>query len=267
MVTVRDPVGTTQDVEGAHGSAFDRVGAFQVGFNEGVQRCSELLEDPLPLLSNPFLNQDDFLNDGDLPYGFDEGSIIPLVVTALNLYWTFDAGGAGIDFPELTLVPVSSTDEIECPDLSRGRSSTPPSVCLSTNEVYFDEPFAEELYNDPIEGRADFAVGYLLATGWAEEAQILLGSPLTGEPRALANDCLVGAWTADMLPGRELRPEEGESRGLISPGDLDEAVLAAITLGDPGLHDDRIGSAFEKIDSFREGVLGGIPVCTERING
>ena len=133
--------------------------------------------------------------------------------------------------------------------------------------MYFDEPFAEDLYNDPIEGRADFAVGYMLATGWAEEAQILLGSPLTGEPRALANDCLVGAWTADMLPGRELRPEEGESRGLISPGDLDEVVLAAITLGDPGLHDDRIGSAFEKIDSFREGVLGGIPVCIERING
>ncbi len=118
MVTVRDPVGTTQDVEGAHGSAFDRVGAFQVGFHEGVQRCSELLEDPLPLLSNPFIDQDDFLNDGDLPYGFDEGSIVPLVVTALNLYWTFDAGGAGIEFPELTLVPVSSTDEVECPDLT-----------------------------------------------------------------------------------------------------------------------------------------------------
>jgi predicted metalloprotease len=133
--------------------------------------------------------------------------------------------------------------------------------------VYFDEPFAEQLYDDPIEGNADFAVGYMLATGWAEEAQVLLGSPLTGEARALANDCLVGAWTADMLPGRELRPEEGDSRGLISPGDLDEAVLAAITLGDPGLHDDRIGSAFEKIDSFREGVLGGIPVCTDRING
>ena len=67
---------------------------------------------------------------------------------------------------------------------------------------------------------------------------------------------------------RPLRPEEGESRaGQVSPGDLDEAVLAAITIGDPGFGDDRIGSAFEKIDSFREGVLGGIPACTERING
>jgi predicted metalloprotease len=266
MVTVRDPVGTTQDVEGAHGSAFDRVGAFQVGFTQGAQRCSEILDDPLPVLSGGFLDEVDFLNDGDLPYGFEESDIIPLVVTALNLYWTFDAGGAGIEFPELTLVPVSSTEEIPCPDLS-GPVEQTAAVCVSTNEVYFDEPFARQLYNDPIEGRADFAVGYLLGTGWAERAQIGLGSQLTGEPRALANDCLVGAWTADMLPGRELRPEEGDSRGQVSPGDLDEAVLAAITIGDPGSGDDRVGSAFEKIDSFREGVLGGIPACIERING
>ena len=173
-------------------------------------------------------------NEGDLPYGFEPDDIVPLVVTALNLYWTFDAGGAGIEFPELTLVPVSSSDEISCDDIS-GPVEQTAVVCPSTNEVYIDEPFAEQLYNDPIEGRADFAVGYLIATGWAEEAQIQLGSPLTGEPRALANDCLVGAWTADMLPGRELRPEEGDSRGQVSPGDLDEAVLAAITVGDPGL--------------------------------
>ena len=269
MVTVRDPVGITQEVEGAHGSAFDRVGAFQVGFTQGAQRCSEILEDPLPLMPNEFLSDLDAFNEGDLPYGFDpETDIIPLVVDALNLYWTFDAGGAGIEFPELTLVPVSSTDEISCPDLSPPVVEQTAVVCSSTNEVYFDEPFAEQLYNDPIEGRADFAVGYLIATGWAEEAQLLLGSPLTGETRALANDCLVGAWSADMLPGRPLRPEEGEARaGQASPGDLDEAVLAAITIGDPGFGDDRIGSAFEKIDSFREGVLGGIPACTERING
>jgi predicted metalloprotease len=268
MVTVRDPVGTTQDVEGAHGSAFDRVGAFQVGFTQGAQRCSEILDDPLPLMPNEFLSLDDFENDGDLPYGFDPATdIIPLVVDALNLYWTFDAGGAGVVFPELTLVPVSSTDEIACDDLS-GPVEQTAVVCPSTGEVFVDEPFAEQLYNDPIEGRADFAVGYLIATGWAEAAQILLDSPLTGEPRALANDCLVGAWSADMLPGRPLRPEEGDARaGQASAGALDEAVLAAITIGDPGFRDDRIGSAFEKIDSFREGVLGGIPACIERISG
>ena len=32
MLSVRDPVGTNQFVPGGHGSAFDRVGAFQEGF-------------------------------------------------------------------------------------------------------------------------------------------------------------------------------------------------------------------------------------------
>jgi predicted metalloprotease len=266
MVTVRDPVGISQQVEGAHGSAFDRVGAFQVGFNQGAARCADLLDDPLPLVVNELTTLDDFANEGDLNYGFGPQDIIPLVVDALNLYWTFDAGGAGIDFPELALVPVSSTGEIECPDVS-GPVEQTAVVCPSTATVFFDEPFAERLYNDPIEGRADFAVAYMIATGWAEQAQILLDSGLTGEARALANDCLVGAWSADMLPGRELRPEEGDSRGQASPGDLDEAVLAAITVGDPGFGDDRVGSAFEKIDSFRSGVLGGIPACVEQISG
>ena len=54
MTKVSDPVGLNQFVEGGHGSAFDRVGAFQVGFNEGVARCAELLDSPLPLSLNQF---------------------------------------------------------------------------------------------------------------------------------------------------------------------------------------------------------------------
>jgi predicted metalloprotease len=123
---------------------------------------------------------------------------------------------------------------------------------------------ARALYEDPIEGRADFAVAYLVALGWAELVQSRLGSTLAGEERALASDCLVGAWTRDLDPFRENRPGEGDDRGTISPGDLDEAVVAAITLGDPAFDDDVIGSAFEKIDSFRQGVLEGLESCTAR---
>ncbi len=54
MIQVRDPVGVDQFTEGGHGSAFDRVGAFQTGFTEGVARCAELIDDPLPLVPNIF---------------------------------------------------------------------------------------------------------------------------------------------------------------------------------------------------------------------
>ena len=52
MITVRDPIGVDQFAAGGHGSAFDRVGAFQVGFTEGAARCAELIDDPLPLVPN-----------------------------------------------------------------------------------------------------------------------------------------------------------------------------------------------------------------------
>jgi len=50
----------------------------------------------------------------------------------------------------------------------------------------------------------------------------------------------------------------------LSPGDLDEAIRMAILFGDEGANVNRFGSPFEKIESFRTGVLGGIDACNAR---
>ncbi len=50
----------------------------------------------------------------------------------------------------------------------------------------------------------------------------------------------------------------------MSAGDLDEAVVTAVALGDEASTTDIVGTAFEKIDSFRAGVLGGLPACQNR---
>ena len=77
--------------------------------------------------------------------------------------------------------------------------------------------------------------------------------------------------TASPVCGRsDLIPPEGEELGeqlYISPGDLDEAVSTALVIGDAGLDSDQMGSAFEKIDFFRAGVLGGLDECNARIAG
>jgi hypothetical protein len=83
---------------------------------------------------------------------------------------------------------------------------------------------------------------------------------LTDEPRALLDDCLTGAWLRDDLPP----VPEDRTLGL-SAGDLDEAVVTAIVRGDPASDTNINGSAFEKIDAFRSGVLGGMQACQERI--
>ena len=73
MLAVRDPVGTDQFVPGGHGSAFDRVGAFQEGFNDGPGRCAELLDDALPLMPNEFQpNTLDQVLGGNAPYDCEE---------------------------------------------------------------------------------------------------------------------------------------------------------------------------------------------------
>jgi predicted metalloprotease len=141
--------------------------------------------------------------------------------------------------------------------------------CAATNEVLFDESVGRVLYDD----FGDFAIGYVIGLAWADAAQTALGSSLQGEPRALASDCFVGAWISTAIPGFDpvISPTTTaasiERPMTVSPGDLDEAVQTALIVGDPGLGDDREGSAFEKIAALRRGVLNGLPTCLAEITG
>jgi predicted metalloprotease len=255
MIAVRDPVGTDQFDTGGHGSAFDRVGAFQVGFVEGPTRCAGLLDDPLPLVDNSQIVAD--ANPGNAPYGFGEREIGSIVVNDLNAYWPEALGAAGASLPTLEVVPIGEDRVVECADAA-ATNGTGVVYCPSTQQVFFDEALAIELY----ERFGDFVVGYLFGGAWSEAAQHALGSPLSGEERLLASDCLTGAWVATLIPD-----ESGQTpRGTwIESGDLDEAIQTALILGDEGSGDNVLGSGFEKIAAFREGVFGGFDACTQRI--
>ena len=90
------------------------------------------------------------------------------------------------------------------------------------------------------------------------------------KPRALASDCLVGAWIGsriDLDSGPENTLAPTTPGMVVSPGDLDEAVKTALEVGDRGLGDNREGSAFEKIAAMRRGVLNGLPTCIAEITG
>jgi hypothetical protein len=52
---------------------------------------------------------------------------------------------------------------------------------------------------------------------------------------------------------------------VLSAGDLDEAIITAIDRSDERTDTDEFGSAFEKVDAFRTGVLGGLNVCRSEI--
>lgn len=258
MLEVRDPVGLDQLTPGGHGSGFDRVGAFQEGFTDGPVRCGELIDNPLPLMPNEFTGLEDFQNEGNAPFGYNEGQLLEFLPADLNTYWDVDA--AVPNFDPITLVPVQTLDEAQCSDISSGLERG-AAYCPSSNTVFLNEPVMLDLYRQSVFG--DFSVGYLIGVAWAEAAQHALGSVLSGEQRELINDCLAGAWVKTVIPvDNELpEPRDPTREATVSPGDLDEAVRTVILIGDRGANDNVIGSPFEKIDAFRDGVLGGLDAC------
>ena len=267
MLEVRDPVGVDQYTPGGHGSGFDRVGAFQVGFLQGVQRCATIVDDPLPLMPNEFNDPADVRSQGNAPFGYGADELFGFLPEDLDLYWADQLDAEVPGFDGLTLVPVDQPSDVQCAGELRGRFDDGVVLCPDTATVYLNEPVAFDLYQQA-STFGDFSIGYLLGTSWAEAVQEARGSELTGEARALRSDCLTGAWVKTVIPVMndsgvyELPTPRLEDRtAAVSPGDLDEAVRTVILIGDASADDDVIGSPFEKIDAFRGGVLGGLDAC------
>ena len=269
MVAVKDPTivfdengnPTGLDVfEGnAHGTAFDRVGAFENGFLGGAVACMAMETDPLPLLNLQFDYEagTDIESQLDLPYDADAGgvSLEQNLVDDLTRFWV----GAVADFgpPAIESYPHDGPYP-ECSDVDEASFPFGAFYCPSTNTLLYDDGYARALYRT----YGDFSVGYIISNAWSDAAQTQLGSSLTGEKRTLINECLTGAWTKDIIPSGD--PEQTFT---ISPGDLDEAVETALILGTEDIGDNQMGSAFEKIEFFRAGVLGGVTECNNRITG
>ena len=122
MIQVRDQPGTGATGEAAHGTAFDRVGAFQDGFINGASQCATYPENKPTVLS--------FGYDLDVPIDQQENApfestsadpsqpndILSLVVAELNVFWPPLVDG----MPELTLSPYDGDPESECSDLPDG---------------------------------------------------------------------------------------------------------------------------------------------------
>jgi predicted metalloprotease len=262
MIQVRDPVDV--DVENnpdAHGTGFDRVGAFQDGFTNGALACRSYFETPPELVPVAFDASDE--NQGNLPWIDDNpldpakpNDIVSLIPADLERFWLTQANALGGTFTAPALTRFSDGGALpECAGLSVDDIVNNIIYCPSRNELLVSDERAFSLADDPLTG--DMSVGYLLSTGYGDSVLTQLGDSTAGEDRRLLTDCLTGAWTADIIPGR------GNSTGklLLSAGDLDEAIITAIAEADETSDTDINGGAFEKVASFRKGVLDGAQAC------
>jgi hypothetical protein len=98
----------------------------------------------------------------------------------------------------------------------------------------------------------DNAVGMLLGDLFARAVQDRRGQPTRDKNGQLAVDCLAGSWVNDLLT------RDGKSDIRLSPGDLDEAVSALLAFGRAG---ESGTTAFDRIASYRKGVISGLKAC------
>ena len=266
MIYVRDPIeGAGLNDPDAHGTGFDRVGAFQDGFVGGVTRCVPFFTSPPTLVDIPFDPTD--ANAGNLPL-IDPApdatngpiDIITLIPESLRLFWVALAQANAVTFTAPTLAPFATNGPYPtCAGIDEAAYSGNVVYCAADNTIYWDQDVMQTLSEEP----GDMSVGYLFSNAYSEAVQTALASTRTGEPRALFDDCLTGAWVAYIVPDATgSLPNDGRTDTLqLSAGDLDEAVVTAIGRSDVSTGTNIAGSAFEKIDAFRKGVLGGLNSC------
>jgi predicted metalloprotease len=269
MIFVSDPVeGNGLAEEGAHGTGFDRVGAFQDGFEGGAARCATFFtEDRVSkLIDIPFDYSD--TNAGNLPLvdpnpdpSKGPADIVTLIPEGLDQFWVPLADANGVPFTKPTFSPFPGAGPYPtCDGIDPSQYPNGVLFCPGDNTIYWDQDFAASMAADPLTG--DMSVGYLFADAYSDAIQTALRSKKAGESRALLNDCLTGAWVASTVPSDT---QSADAVLTLSAGDLDEAIVTAIARADQSTDTNVNGSAFEKIDAFRTGVLGGLNVCRNEI--
>jgi predicted metalloprotease len=250
ILEFRDSPGTSADDEGAHGSAFDRLGSFQDGLEGGAPACEAYAASPPVVLELPFNSLDDQQTQGDMPLE----TLVDSVPADLDRFWGALLERSGTPFEGLSGTVQTYAGGGPYPGCS---SLTPEDFeqgvvyCPSPEFVAYEQGGSNARLHNTI---GDFSVGVLFADRWAEAVQHHLGLSTEGAPAALQRDCLTGVWVEDVVP----RPTR-EQAFAISPGDLDEAVRTYLLFTEDA--EESAEAALARIGSFRSGVFTGLESC------
>jgi len=250
ILELRDSPGTSKIDPSAHGSGFDRVGAFQDGYDHGPEACKAYRDDNPVVVELPFNDAEDAANNGDAPYD----SIINGVPYDLEDYWSKV-------YPDLTngqpWVPVKGLEPFDPakPPPCGGKSTEGYLLFYCVPDDYIGWDNVDAMPTVYRQG-GDFAVATLLATQYGLAAMTRANDQSDDKTQSLRGDCFAGAYTASVVLGN--RSDTSSFR--ISPGDLDEAITALLVFrGDGDV--DRQGAGFERVRHYRDGVINGAESC------
>lgn len=242
-------------LEEGHGTALDRVSAFQMGFVGGASECAKIDQaeiderrGDLPIT----LPTDDSgdVQSGEVP--IDEDTLDTLMETLGEVYQPGER-------------PTLSYDTAQCKDAP----PTPPvSYCPDTNVISVDLPALQQM------GEAADESNYVLLQGdntalsvvtsrYALAVQHQNGDPLDTPVAALRTACLTGLAQSAMSEAVDL--PSGKTLTLTA-GDLDEAVAGLLTNGLAGSNVDgkTVPAGFTRIVAYRSGLAGDRDLCYQR---
>jgi predicted metalloprotease len=258
LISFRDPLLSEDEyAPGAneHGSAFERVTAFQFGFTDGASSCAAIDSKEIAQRRGDLpveLQQD---QTGEWPVSEES---VKAIVEALETLFS------PADPPKLSLDAGSAND---CHD---ARPSPPVSYCPASNTISVDMPELAAMGAPSGQGDTGGAVSgdntaysvlvsrYMLALQHQRA-----GVRLDNAEAALRTACLTGVATTKMTAA--VTTSDGNTVALTA-GDLDEAVSGLLTngLAASDVNGDTVPSGFSRMDAFRTGVLGDEDRCFNR---
>ncbi|MET0903146.1 MAG: neutral zinc metallopeptidase [Acidimicrobiales bacterium] len=262
FLALRDGVGTTAADPAAHGTGFDRIGSFVDGYEQGVGRCAgyaeALANGDLVIVELPFTSPEDFERGGNLPLS----ELVPSLLEDLESFWTVLFEEQGREWtPVADLVPIDpGAAEVQCggETYSGDVLVNASFYCADDDTIYIDEVNLVPALNEI----GDYAVATEIARQYAYAAQVRLGNEESDLATNLHADCLAGVYARSGFLGD--REDQGQAL-FLSPGDLDEAVIAFLLNSDASeaVEDGNVsvGTAFQRFDAYRDGFLAGTGAC------
>lgn len=241
---LRDPVGTSALEEQAHGSYFDRVAAFQEGFDDGAGACRDNFGSDRVFTQEPFTRDEDLETGGNAP----PDELLTIIDTSLPAAWepVFDEASGGERFDPPSIEPFDGT----APGCAPNRDLD-LVYCSEDNAVGFD---STDLASPAYE-LGDFAVATAVALPYGLAVRDQLGLSTDDEEAARSAVCLSGVYAAQVFVG--------EAGGVtVSPGDLDESVQFLLAFGnEPTVVPLADLTGFQLVDLFRNGFIRGLDAC------
>ncbi len=259
VISFRDPLLSEYEfAPGAeHGSAFERITAFQFGFTDGARSCAAI--DTKEIAQRR----------GDLPVELQQNQTGDWPVSEESVNAIFEALGtmfSPADPPTLRLEADSAGD---CAD---ARPSPPVSYCPATNTIAVDMAELEargtpsnpdQVENGGVVSGDNTAYSILVSRYMLALQHERGGLVLDNAEAALRTACLTGVATTKMTEA--VTTSDGNTVAL-SAGDLDEAVSGLLTngLAASDVNGETVPSGFSRMDAFRNGVLGDEDRCFKR---